>query len=382
MTEPTNPAEKESTGKLETNRRWIIAAVAAVVVAIIAGAVVIKSANSTDQEKVDKALTKLDLGTRGIELDKEIGRVASSDLSKKKALSRAAILEAEAVALREEAKEVDEAEQIVAGTTDAINAINDLSRVARGIQRSSRAINTSSEENIKRLRVTRKLLSRFQNASLGRLLSSSLTSYKSAIQDSIDELKEEDSLPGEDSDVPDPADSIEQIDKLKKELEGASQVPKDQIAKQIEKIKEKERVLLTKPAGTTCGYTSRGNLVVISEGEGVCSELIAAAEKLKVATGLGVQNGPQGWTCGLNPKTPSGNVGDLAQGVGCSNGSVTFSIFGSESIIGDIDAQASAAANQVATEGDSSCPEGSFEPNDWREGCVYPELGPEEGPAG
>lgn len=328
---------------------------AALIAAILAAAILVRSANSTDQEKVDTALTKLGLATQGVELDKRIGRVASSNLSKRRAVKRAKILESQAVDLRLEATETDGADQIVAGANDSIAALNEISRVARGVQKSRKLIDSSDDGNINPLRVSRKLLSNLGSVSVGKLLSSSLSSYQASIEESVAELEKEDSLPDKDSDVADPGESIEQIAKLRKGMKEVDRVQSEQIAKLIRETKDKETALLLEPPGTDCGETSSGFVVLITSGEGICDELLAVADQVDRSAGNGLYSAPDGWSCGSAPITPSGNEGAYATGFGCSNGSVEISVFLSRSQIAVADSVAAAAE---AANSEPECPPG------------------------
>ena len=361
----TESSEKPA-GSLETRRRWIVMAVAVLVIAIAAGVVLVRSAKSTDQEKVDRALNRLDLAIQGVQLDKAIGRVASSNLSQSRALERTRVLKSKAADLREEAVKTEGAQQVVDGTDDAIEALDDVARVAGGIQKSKRVINSSTEENINRLKVNRKFLAELGNISIGKLLASSLSSYQGSIEESVNELEQEESLPSEDSDVPSPEESIEQIVELKKDLEDVDQVPSEQIAKLIKESKDQETELLLQPAGTNCGTTPAGSVVLITAGEGVCDQLIAMVKEVN-GKGNGLYSAPNGWSCGYLPITPSGNEGSFADGFGCTDGSVQISVFGSEAVIEQIDAAA-------AQPSEPECPPGQvYSPAPHLQECVVVE---------
>ncbi len=91
-------------------------------------------------------------------------------------------------------------------------------------------------------------------------------------------------------------------------------------------------------------------MVLLQAGEAICDQLIAVAGKVN-GQGLGRYTAPDGWACEVPPVTPSGNVGTFSDGVGCTDGSVEISLFGSEDQIAQVDQR---AAEPV----EPQCPEG------------------------
>lgn len=347
-------------------RRWIIGGLIAVAaVAVLAAVLIYKSTTGTDQEKVDAALNRLDLATRGVQLDKEIGRVASSNLSKKRTLLRAEELQEKASKLRTAANGTDGAEDIVQGTDKAIRAIDHVTKLVKGIQKSETIIDSTKKQDVDQLKVNRKFLSNLADLSLGPLLASSLTSYRASIKDSIGDLEEEDSLPSQDSNEPSPQDSLTRIDDLTQKLVKVDKSPDKQIDRLIEDSKNQQYELLVSQPGTNCGETSDGEVVLLQAGEAICDQLVAVATKVQ-GQGNGLYSAPSGWACETPPVTPSGNVADFASGVACTDGNVTFSLFGSEETITQVD---QAASKPV----DPRCPPGSFWADDWRQSCITPE---------
>lgn len=349
-------------------RRWFaIGLVAVIAIGLIAAGLIYKSTTGTDQAKVDAALDRLDLATRGVNLDKQIGRVASSNLSRKRTIRQAEALREQATNLRTDATETDGTQQIVQGTDKAIRALDRLTRLASGIQKSEKIIGTTTKQNVNQLKINRKFLANLTDLSIGALLASSLTSYRVSIKDSIGDLEEEDSLPGQDTNESSPNDSLSQIDELKQDLVKVDAAPSKQINRLINTSKDQEYELLVTQAEADCGRTSKGRVVLLQAGEAICDELIAVVEKVNEGLGNGRYTAPAGWSCGTAPVTPSGNVGTFANGYGCTDGTVEISVFLDDARLDMVD--------QVAAEPvEPECPPGQeYSPAPHLQECVVTE---------
>lgn len=381
-----NNQDGESTAKTEpkeSRRKFLLIGGVVAIGLLVVGLLVYKNATAVDEDKVDASLAKLDLATRGIELNKKTAAIANSNLASPKTAKRTAGAMTQLKALQAQASKVEDPAELTDGLDGTEAALDSITATEKRIRLSNKLISSSTKKDVPRLAADRKALGgSVAKVTIGAPLVASFSAYGTVISASLEDLEEEDSLP----DDRDPEAVLTELSDLKGDVRDADQPAKKQIKKVVQHSKQVayEHQLVEGPKD--CGDNADGEAVFLNSGRTTCPEVLAVATQ---TNGLGnglFENEPAGWTCEGLPITPSGNTGTYQQGFSCTSTSAQVSVFGSRTLMDSVDqdaadrAEAEAAA-AAAEEDDHGCGPGevySPAPHLKHNPCVVQEGAEEE----